>query len=413
MESTLPSTESEFSPHEPDGGSSAAKVNMVIRLWLPDQRQADPDPHEKGSSPAGLLQFIEDVASVRKGKVQTSEDQVHISRLASLSDALVLSRLLQNGVVGYRRRLASAPVSVSIAIDLETMATRGGHARGTDTATTDDASQISHESVSLLKLSRPAQVLLTHDCYRQLGPIGGLPLKSFPGRFGVYEYLWTEESKLEQLQFDPQLALELTTSPSAGRTMSSSDAERRRDVSSSREVTPPALNNRSRLGMPARLLRRPGVLGSSAAALISVVAGVVILTHTSRSRRPAPGAEPQIVTPEVKPAAHATPSGPWPVPASIETPGAAPLAQAGTETVKAKKQVRAAHNSPPEVAPQSGDCADLATLEQLAEDNRQHGRFMDARRQFAHVLSCDKDNQKARIGLAKTLTAMGDQGSAN
>jgi hypothetical protein len=413
MESTLPSTESENSQREAEGASSAAKVNIVIRLWLPDQRQTDPDPYERGTSPAGLLQLIEDVASVRKGKVQASEDQVHISSLASLADALVLSRLLQNGVLGYRRRSASAPVSVSIAIDLETKATRGGHASGTDTAANDETPQVSHESVSLLKLSRPAQVLLTHDCHRQLGPIGGLPLRSFPGRFGVYEYLWTEESKLEQLQFDPQLALELTTSPAAGRTLTYSNAESGRGVSTSRGEILAARNGQSRLGIPASFSRRAVVLGSSAAALILLLAGGIVLTHISDSRRPVPAVGTQFVTPKARPDADAAAPSPRPAPASIETPGAAPIAKVKVEPVKPKKQDRAAHISPAEVAPPSGDCADLATLEQLAEDNRQHGRFMDARRQFSHVLSCDKNNDKARIGLAKTIAAMGDRGSAN
>ena len=406
MESMLPSTESSFSPHDPGGGFLPAAVKMAVRLWLPDQRRGLSDAEQKEISPAGLRELIEDVAAARRGKVQTSENQVHISGLESLTDALVLSRLLQHGVVGFRRRSGGVPVSVSIAIDLATSdAARAESGNASD----GDPTQISHESVSLLKVSRPAQVLLTPDSYQRLSPIAGLPLRSFPARFGVYEYLWTDESKLEQLQFDPQLALELMTAGTTGTLPTSAVAASRTEILPSEPQNSLSPHPHRQSGMPAKFFRSPVALGSSAAAMVSLIAAGVILAHTFHRDRSLPPAPPRVITPREQPPAPATQATPQPEPVSATRQATTTAARPETEPAKPKKQSRSVHSVPAVVTPPSGDCDDLATLEQLAENNRVHADLTDARRQFERVLSCDPNNKAARTGLDKTITAMGDR----
>jgi hypothetical protein len=77
-------------------------------------------------------------------------------------------------------------------------------------------------------------MLLTHDMFRQISNISRVPLKSFPGRFGVYEYLWTAEDKLDLLDSEPQLTFSVLSSAASERSVSKEPASREPAILTSR-----------------------------------------------------------------------------------------------------------------------------------------------------------------------------------
>jgi hypothetical protein len=385
-----------------------AKVEMIFRFWGSSVK-----PAGEGAAlhHPGVLALIEDAVAAKRGVFLSARDQIYVSGLKQAADALVVSRQVQLGLQGFRGKHAAGPVAVSIAIDASGAAPLPNPDAGNagDSTSGSQAAEPPHELVTLLKLSKPAQILLTHDLCRQLEPIKGLPLKSFPGRFGVYEYLWTAEEKLDLLQSEPQLTLAalpaaLPSMPAKDKTGALPSADLPvRAVDAPQGHADMVAEKRAAFqpGFPSSRVR---ILG--AVAVVVLVAAILVgmhLMHTpSGSSAPVPAPQPP------------------PVQTGAPAPAAAPAAvESAPPQVSAKPHPAAAHNKPaahqpaqaeekqavvtPAPAP-SANCTLGANPERfvgLAEQARGRGDYANAIRIFREVLDCDPNNAAAREGLDK------------
>jgi hypothetical protein len=403
--------------------SQNAKVEMVFRFWGSSAKSADA-PAGEGAAPhhPGVLALIEDAVAAKRGVFLSARDQLYVSGLKQPADALVVSRQVQLGLQGFRGKHASGPIAVSIAIDASGAANQpkpdtenAGDSRSSSSSA-NQTPEPPHELVTLLKLSKPAQILLTHDLCEQLAAIKGLPLKSFPGRFGVYEYLWTAEEKLDLLQSEPQLTL--AALPAA------SPSPRAKDKTSSVQAadqpvkTAAATQNHADMVAEKRSafqlgfqpwFQSPRMLILGAVAVVVLVTAILVGAHLAHtpSANSAPISAPQPASPQQTsaPAPVAAPVAVQSVaPTSSEKPHATatPSRQASKSTAHQPAQAEEKRTTPAP-AP-AANCTLGANPERfvgLAEQARGRGDYANAIRIFREVLDCDPNNAAAREGLDK------------
>jgi hypothetical protein len=404
--STLSGVPPETLPDEAPQG----KIEMVFRFWGGNGRGAETGEGGAihGHHP-GLLALIEDAVASKRGALLSPQEFLYISRLKRPADALVVSRQVQLGLEGFRARHGSGPVAVSVVID----AAAGERAGGAETKEPAAATQEPpHDLVTLLKLSKPAQILLTHDLCQQVTAIKGLPLRSFPARFGVYEYLWTAEEKLELLQSEPQLTLAalpvaqtVKEKNGAGGPVTGSIAGP--SVGTTKAFDAPAIpvaEVPAKRGLPRAYIF--GGVGLAAVILLAAI-GLHVMQNPAASSPASDAAPSQIAAP----ATHNPASG---SPASVGQPArqssaqlapkghSAPLkSDAVLKPVAAPTPAPAADVKP---AAPSAECTlggDTSRYVGLAEQARGHGDYANAVRIFREVLACDPNNAAAREGLEK------------
>ena len=378
-----------------------AKIEMVFRFWGPSGKGAS------DSAPVqhpGVLALIEDAVAARRGVFVAAKEQIYVSGLKQPADALVVSRQVQLGLEGFRGKDAAGPVAVSIAIDSAAVA----GAKAASAAGGNQGVEPPHDLVTLLKLAKPAQVLLTHDLCQQIEKIKGLPIKSFPGRFGVFEYLWTAEDKLDLLQSEPQLTLAaLPVAAPAVSEKSVAPPVSKPPVHAAEHE--PAHTEMVAPKRPAFQALRIPILGSLGAIAAVVVFAVVHLSHgpsTASLPSSPPGASPPPV--QTMTAPTDTPSSATPVTPSVpEKPAEKPHTSQAQQKQPAKTALHDAEAKPaastapatPAVSCMLG--GNLAQYVGLAERHRGNGEYADAIRIFREVLDCDPGNAAAREGLEK------------
>jgi hypothetical protein len=402
-----------------DGSAAHGKIEMVFRFWGANSHGAETGGNvathaamnAPGNSPGhhpGVLALIEDAVASKRGVFVSSREYLYVSRLRRPSDALVVSRQVQLGLEGFRARPGSGPVAVSIAIN----ASGGERAGGMDAKEPATAGQAPshdppHDLVTLLKLAKPAQILLTHDLCQQMAAIKGLPLRSFPARFGVYEYLWTAEEKLDLLQSEPQLTLAALpmAQPAKEKTAAIPAAAVAGTTKAFEAPAIPAAVAEERSGTK-RGVPRAYILGGAGLAAVLALAAIGIHFAVRPAATPVSSPAPvQTVAPAIAapvpsaaaPAAAVPVRQPLPKPraASAKPPAAKPVANAPAQ----EAATPAAPNA---------DCtlgADVSRYVGLGEQARGRGDYANAARIFREVLACDPNNAAAREGLAKALQA--------
>jgi hypothetical protein len=417
----------------PGEGNAGGKVEMVFRFWGAGSRSGEPGgagsihPSNSSGHHPGVLALIEDAVASKRGAVVSSEEYLYISRLKRPADALVVSRQVQLGLEGFRSRNGSGPVAVSIAIDAggeRAGGERAGAEAQEPAATGQDLphSEPPHDLVTLLKISKPAQILLTHDLCQQVTELKGLPLRSFPARFGVYEYLWTAEEKLELLQSEPQLTLAAlpVAQPAKekdGAAASAAGAAANQNAASATRTTKafeaPLVSARTdepeeaKSGVPRWAI-------SGGAGLAAVIALAALGIHLAQKPAASPAASAGPVQGASAPAAQEPPAAPT-IP-SAQPAAAVPVSQppAKPHTAQAKPPAAkpvAAPAPAPDVkapAPPSAECTlgnDASRYVGLAEQARGSGDYPRAIRIFREVLACDPNNAAAREGLEKATQA--------
>lgn len=414
MDQPPSSTLSGFTPEALTDKNPQGKIEMVFRFWGGNGRSAETgeggSTNQLGSQMGhhpGVLALIEDAVASKRGVFVSTQEYLYISRLKRPADALVVSRQVQLGLEGFRARHGSGPVSVSIAID----AGGGEGAHGVEAA----GQEPPHDLVTLLKLSKPAQILLTHDLCQQVTGIRGLPLRSFPARFGVYEYLWTAEEKLDLLQSEPQLTLAaLPMAPAkektgAGNTMvgaaaSATKAFEAPGAPAAAAVEPAA----QKKGLP-----RLYIFGGTGLAAVVVLAAIGIHMAQKPAANPAQGpaqspAPAPIAAPVASPPAQPAAQVPAPVAApAVAKPHAPPNRTAAKPVATPAPTPTSAQDGKTPAAP-SADCALGGQIPQyvgLGEQARGRGDYANAIRIFREVLACDPNNAAAKEGLAKAMQA--------
>jgi hypothetical protein len=426
MDTQMSSTQSAALSEASPASGPPVKAVMVFRFWTPSSGNAESKlvEHAPEHDP-GMLALIEDVVSSKRGVLLSAHDQLFVSGLKQPTDALVISRQVQLGLQGFRGKHGAAPVSVSIAIDATSQAppctladpeSEVGHPDGQPSSAVP-APEPPHDLLTLLKLSNPAQILVAHDLYRQLTGMKGLPLKTFPGRFGVYEYLWTTEDKLDLLQSQPQLTLAAVPPalPVASGSYESNDSLT--PIIPVRYATNPSDFEQRDLGMVQRWLvafRSPRTLLFASLAFVAIVLIAVVTVHMihSSSSQLSTSTAPSPVANPAPPAAKAMTDAALRPPSSNSAPkqGRNSLKTSASETQVVTRESRRVSPvaetrpaSPPSQTPQCAISGEFTQYLGLAEQDRGRGDYTSAERIFRLILDCDPSNAAAREGLNRTI----------
>lgn len=432
-EKELPAPNAGFQIDPPTTANLPVKVEIVIRVWAPAQHEHESNPHEYNRlHHPGVLALIEDVIAPKRGVLVANEDRLHISGLEQPADALLVSRQIQTCMQGFRRHHGAATVALSIAMDARVQG-KPTSPPGADAGTVADhsSSEPSYDLVTLLKLSKPAQILATHDLCQRIHDMKGLPLKSFPARFGVFEYLWTAEDKLELLQSEPQLTLAaLPATPHPERAPKSAVPSTPAAPISSRAATLPEEPSSPEDQDKATLLGLPRSVFIPAVAVLAVAIiaflGIRAVYHSpaaspiaqtasqpsgTRTSTPETSTTSASQTPGSQPSASqspasATPTGTAPTPSSSTSPTSSNNAPAVPTTSKPaatapahKASARDKHDSSTSAACNLSD--DPSRLIRLAQQYRSRGDYKNAVRIFRQVLACEPNDAAAREGLAR------------
>jgi hypothetical protein len=420
MDAQFSSTLSGFSPGFRAAKNPNAEIEMVFRFWGAAAKGAVAASEYAPASDPGVLALIQDTVASKRGVFLAARDQLYVSGLQRPSDALVVSRQIQLGLQGFRGRHGNGPVAVSIAIDSSSgdrpaAVPEGGVSPASTTALHRDP-EPPHDLITLLKLSKPAQILLTHDLCQQMAGTKGLPLKPFPGRFGVYEYLWASQEKLDLLQSEPQLTL--AALPTAETPKSATTGETGQPTAAGGRTKsfdlPKSPDGMVQEGQSP--FQRPGIWGSRVlaprnlifAALGVAAIGAAIAVGIHMAYRPVAGSAPAAVAAP----AQVMPASVSPAPAAPVQSGAVrrvPITKphagstAGHEVRQSTNQALPAAEQTPVAATASG-CAqgmDAGRLVRLGEQARGRGDYANAVRIFREVLACNPNDAAAREGLDK------------
>jgi hypothetical protein len=403
---------------------------MIFRLWAPAKDPESRNPGQRAAQHAGVLALIEDIVASKRGVFQATVDPMCVSGLTRPTDALVISRQIQLGIQGFRGRTGAYPVAVSIAIDAGAngafTAQPGKNAddklAGSPPVPAGKSPEPSHDLLTLLKLAKPAQILVTHDAWQRVANLKGLPLKSFPGRFGVYEYLWTAEEKHDLMQSEPQLTLAVLPAalPNASESTRAKDTPTLAIAAASAPETAhaeaPATSTADDEREGFRLPRPAWVAGLSVIAAGLIALAALGISHLFSSRTPESNAPASIQQPSLSP--PATPNAPANSTASPAPPAASPVSGRKTPVASASQPktakpkpgkpalaIQQTETPPPAPSPQCAFAGDTARLAGLGEQNRERGDYANAERIFRQVLACDPNNAVAREGLNRTLAA--------
>jgi hypothetical protein len=339
-----------------------------------------------------------------------AQEYVHTRGFSDLGKALAASRALQVAFEGFRNAVPSGRVNVSMVLDSsapeEALSTQGGP---------------SVEQKDLLNSAKPSQVLVTQAFYDRVAHYQPA-LRSFPLRAGVYEFLWTSEERLNELQAEAEFMPTLVIDPVAASATATVFTDQ--PVGTSAEAHPDEGTWRprqERIPDPeeresAHALSRPRIiaLGSATAAAVLLGIAYLVISHTSASRRPAVAAPKSTV---VDPGRAATnPAAPANLPSKPPSlPAPHPPAPAATTSVSAIPShvaPSADHNPPPlegsKPAAKIHECSipgEVPDYLKLAENNSSKGNYERAISEYTQVLSCEPGNRQAQEGLRNAKAA--------
>ena len=404
------------------------KIEMVFRCWVSSTSKTESEASEPPPRDPGLVSLIEDVAAARNGVVVFHEDQLYVTGLRLPADALVVSRQVQLALLGFLGEHHAAPTFVSIALDVSAPVAStfqpeqdcGAQLEDSRSSTPNSSGGDigpSHDLLTLLKLSKPAQILVTHDFCEQLAAIRGLPLKPFPGRFGVCEYLWTSEDQLTLLQSQPQLTL---LALPVARPAKQLPKEVKKAVSQpdaadfGTEVTDLRKQSSGPLERWRDSRRSPRFLVLAAVAFVAIVGAAVAgirLAHMPPSPSANPGSTGKRTSalPNVGMAPAGVTNGASPPESrAIQQRNSASGSPLATHAVAQtqKKSYPAAKPEPAASAPAAQPCTLAGAPSRyvkLAEQYRGRGDYANAVRIFRQIVDCDPDNALAREGLSRAL----------
>lgn len=345
-----------------------------------------------------------------------AQDYVHTRGFSDLGKALAASRALQVAFEGFRSAAPSGRANVSVVLD----------SSGPEEAHSAYAGP-SVEQKELLDSAKPSQVLVTQAFYDRVAHYQPA-LRSFPPRAGVYEFLWTSEERLNELQaeaeFMPTLVIDQVAAaalppaaapvnPIADQTLSR--AAEGHPVEGTWRPKQQRLPEPDDQG-PAHGLSRPRMIaiGGAVVAFLCIGVGYLVISHTSSGPRPAAVASSSTaVNPgpaAANPATPANESSKPPVPPVAPPP--APKANTGKPPTPNHAAVPAERSpvTPPSEGskPAARGCSISGLIPnylKLAETNRIRGQYDAAIRQYTEVLGCEPGNREAKDGLQRTKEA--------
>jgi tetratricopeptide (TPR) repeat protein len=341
-----------------------------------------------------------------------AHEYVHTQGFDDLGRALAASRALQLAFEGFRAVVPAARANVSVVLD-SSVPDESAPAQGS----------LSVEQKDLLDFAKPSQVLITQAFYDRIAHYQPA-LRTFPLRAGVYEFLWTSEQRLDELQAEAEFMPTLIQPPAA--------TEAFDETVVVPVIKPPAAEPRWKAPDPkpapvplpileiddpprARWLSTPKVLMISGVAGVLFAAGYLVNSGVlGKSPKPVVESSAGVQQPAV------------PLPQAPQTVQADPNPRATTPPPAAKE--KAAVPPPPKPVKPSTEADRGATLQttpaktargrnctlddgeipsylNLAERYRNSGKYERAISNYNLVLGCQPSNRQAQAGL-KTAEEM-------
>ena len=335
----------------------------------------------------------------------TAQEYVHIHGFCGLGKALGASRALQLAFEGF---CSAVPNGANVSVVLDSSAPE-------DAFFVDPGPSV--EQKDLLASAKPFQVLVTQAFYNKLQHQQPVALRSFPARSGVYEFLWTSEERLAELQnqdeFMPTLVIPVRPSPPP---VNDNDEPFFMDTEDRRanETLPPVLRDEPAID-DRKSGRRPHrkILIAIACAVVTIfVLGYLgitnphlvsrlkesVLAYFPQDSAPAPASQPARSTPP-PPESTVQAISPTPQPAVPPVPEPAPAPPRPNPLSTARHHECAiGKNLVPEYL-------------NLANSSLNNGNPARAIRQYNEVLDCDPGNPEAREGLQRAKKAQQANGT--
>jgi hypothetical protein len=330
-----------------------------------------------------------------------AQEYVHTQGFDDLGRALAASRAMQVAFEGFRTVVPTARANVSVVLDSSLP----------DEAASGQAS-LSVEQKDLLDVAKPSQVLITQAFYDRIAHYQPA-LRTFPLRAGVYEFLWTNAQRLDELQAEVEMAPTLMQPPPAADSIADTvivpviktpPPEPRWKEPEPQPAPLPVLEIDE--PRPARGLSTGKILMISGVVAVLLVAGYLVYSNVlSKPARPAaaqveksspiPPSPPPTVQSGSNTEVPPKPSGP------THSPTPAPIA-------KQKPPVVAADHPPAVPSPASKpargrnctlDDSEIPSYLNLAERYRNSGKYERAISNYNLVLGCQPGNRQAQAGL--------------
>ncbi len=330
-----------------------------------------------------------------------AHEYVHTQGFDDFGRALAASRAMQVAFEGFRTAVPAARANVSVVLDsyLPGEAVSGEES-------------LSVEQKDLLDVAKPSQVLITQAFYDRIAHYQPA-LRTFPLRAGVYEFLWTSEQRLHQLEAEADFMPTLIQPPAATEAF---------DETVVVPVIKPAPEPRWKAPdpapaplpilaiddpPPARWLSAGKILAISGVAAVLLVAGYLVRSNVlnkpatpeaASEVNPSPGPTPPPPTVQSGPRTEAPPKSKGPTQRPVEAP-----------TIPTQKPPVVAQGHPPVVVPTTPkpargrnctlDDSEIPSYLNLADRYRNSGKYDRAISNYNLVLGCQPGNRQAQAGL--------------
>jgi hypothetical protein len=332
-----------------------------------------------------------------------AHEYVHTQGFDDLGRALAASRALQVAFEGFRTVVPATRANVSVVLD----------SSAPDEAVSGQAS-LSVEQKDLLDFAKPSQVLITQAFYDRIAHYQPA-LRSFPLRAGVYEFLWTGEQRLDELQAEAEFMPTLIQPPPATETFDETvvvpviktpPAPRWKEPDP-KPVPQPVLEIDD--PPPARWLSTTKILViSGVVAVLLVIAYLVNAGGLGKSTKQVAETSPAIQQPAVPPPQAPPPAQPVPNPrVTSASPATKEKAAVPAPPKPPKLSPEPDRSLTPQTTPSkpargrncSIDDGEIPSYLSLAERYRNSGKYDSAIRNYNLVLGCQPGNRQAQAGL--------------
>jgi hypothetical protein len=253
-------------------------------------------------------------------------------------------------------------------------------------------------------------VLITQALYDRIGPCQPLALRSFPDRAGVYEFLWTSVERLDELRAEAESVpalVEPASTPSLEDTIIHRPAVEAPQPTSRYPVPPPVaepkyipLDREAVAQEPPPRRSHWRMIALSAVATILVSVGLVIGPRYFSNRRPTTPV-PEPLTPTPQDTQKSTGSIESTTPATIPSPP--PFSTQGTDPEPKPPVPPPPVSHVPIKKADTGQCLfSIPNALHYAGRYRDQRKYEEAEEEYKRVLDCDRNNQEAKDGLART-----------
>lgn len=381
----------------PNGRTAKEHFELAIRLQ--QSRSSNPSDAALRLRAQALVKDIL-MSRLEVDAEINAQEYVHTQGFDDLGRALAASRALQVAFEGFRAVVPAARSNLSVVLD--------------SSAPDSAQASLSVEQKDLLDSAKPSQVLITQAFYDRIAHYQPA-LRSSPLRAGVYEFLWTSEQRLDQLEAEAELMPTLIQPTVAADTLAETviaPAVKRVAQPLWKEpdqASAPLPEPVSDDHVPARWLSTPKILAIGGAVAILIVIGYLVNSHVLGN----PSNTVVQTTRQVKPS-PVPPKQELPPPAPLSTiPSAPPAggAQGKSATPTPAKQPKLAgipsDTGSPKPAKPHGCTIDgeIPSYLSLAESNRSRGNYDRAISEYNLVLGCEPGNRQALEGLRKAEDA--------